>query len=70
MLGEGLPQNKGTLYLQNTAGVHYDVVNVNADVVDFPNTSHNYSNRSQYRESLGAASLESSQVNCGRKINT
>ena len=26
MLGEHVPQNKGALYLQNTAGVHYDVV--------------------------------------------
>lgn len=26
MLGEHAPQNKGALYLQNTGGVHYDVV--------------------------------------------
>ena len=26
MLEEHAPQNKGALYLQNTAGVHYDVV--------------------------------------------
>ena len=44
MLGEGLPQNKGALYLQNTACVHYDVVlQVCTDVTDISNTCCKYS---------------------------
>ena len=71
MLDEDPPQNKGALYLQNTAGVHYDVVvKVNTNVDDFSNTIHNYSDRNQYTEGLGAASFASGKQTSGRRVNT
>lgn len=44
MLGEDLPHNEGALYLQNKAGVHYDVVlHVCTSVTDISYTCREYS---------------------------
>ena len=71
MLGEHVPQNKGALYLQNTAGVHYDVVvQVSSYVAaDISYTCENSTNKSAINSNEDKQKYTSScytSANCKR----